>query len=115
MAKYLHLWRGSEAKMLECNRLRIDLGDGSTVLDYRIEDGSVQSRSLRVHDGKSLVVERDWHGLTPQQLSSLVKANQVVAHWLQVAGWAFLRQFALARRTSFLPNVADERSLNMAA
>ena len=46
--------------MLECNRLRIDLGDGSTVLDYRIEDGSVQSRSLRVHDGKSLVVERDW-------------------------------------------------------
>ncbi len=63
--------------MLECNRLRIDVGDGSTVLDYRIEDGSVQSRSLRLRDGKSPVVERDWHWLTPQQLSSLVKGNKV--------------------------------------
>src|ERR1051325_5240093 len=114
MAKYLHLLRGSEATMLECNRLRIDVGDGSTVLDYRIEDGSVQSRSLRVRDGKSPVVERDWHGLTPQQLSSLVKTNRVVAHWLSRRMGIF-KAVRACTDNSLLPDLADERSRNMAA
>jgi hypothetical protein len=114
VAKYLHHWCGSEATMLECNRLRIDVGDGSTVLDYRIEDGSVQSRSLRLRDGKSPVVERDWHLLTPQQLNSLVKANKVVAHWLSRRMGIF-KAVRACTDNSLLPDVAEERSRNMAA
>jgi hypothetical protein len=100
--------------MLECNRLRIDVGDGSTVLDYRIEDGSVQSRSLRVRDGKSLVVERDWHWLTPQQLSSLVKANKVVAHWLSRRMGIF-KTVRACTENSLFPDIAEQRSTDMAA
>jgi hypothetical protein len=114
MAKYLHRLVGSEATMLECNRLRIDVGDGSTVLDYRIEDGFVQSRSLRLRDGKSPVVERDWHWLTPQQLSSLVKANKVVAHWLSRRMGIF-NAVRACTENSLLSDVAEERSRNMAA
>jgi hypothetical protein len=100
--------------MLECNRLRIDVGDGSTVLDYRIAGGSVQSRSLRVRDGKSPVVERDWHWLTPQQLNSLVKANKVLAHWLSRRMGIF-KAVRACTDNSLLPDVAEERSRNMAA
>ena len=114
MAKYLHHWCGSEATMLECNRLRIDVGDGSTVRDYRIEDGSVQSRSLRVRHGKSPVVEEDWHLLTPQQLNSLVKANKVLAHWLSRRMGIF-KAVRACTDNSLLPDVAEERSRNMAA
>jgi hypothetical protein len=114
MAKYLHRGCGSEATMLECNRLRIDVGDGSTVLDYRIADGSVQSRSLRVRDGKSPVVERDWHLLTPEQLNSLVKANKVLAHWLSRRMGIF-KAVRACTDNSLLPDVAEERSRNMAA
>ena len=100
--------------MLECNRLRMDLGDGSTLLDYRIEDGVVKSRSLRVRDGKSPVVERDWHLLSPQQLSSLVRANKVVAHWLSRRMGIF-KAVRACTENSLFPDVADERSTDMAA
>ena len=36
------VWRGA----LACNRLRIDPSDGSPVVDYRIEDGRVERRTL---------------------------------------------------------------------
>ena len=68
--------------MLAWNRLRIDSRDGSQVVDYRIENGSVESRSLRTRDGKTPVTVREWHRLSPQELSSLVTSNKVLAHWL---------------------------------
>lgn len=67
--------------MLAWNRLRIDLGDGSTAVDYRIEDGCVESRKLKVSE-ESCEVRRAWHRLSPEELSSLVMSNKVVAHWL---------------------------------
>src|ERR1700751_3635863 len=69
-------------QMLACNRLRIDLWDGSAVVDYRIENGCVESRTLETAIERATATEEGWKRLTPEQLSSLVMADSVVARWL---------------------------------
>jgi len=59
--------------MLICNRLRIDCDDGSSVLDYRIENDRIEFRRLGTN----------WRQLTPDEISSHVMANSVVAEWLR--------------------------------
>ena len=68
--------------MLACNRLRIDPGDGSPVVDYRIENGSVESRTLEAAYESCTTTEKRWHRLTPDELTSHVMAETVVAQWL---------------------------------
>jgi hypothetical protein len=68
--------------MLAWNRLRIDPGDGSTVVDYRIQSGSVECRKVQIADDNYSEVPRYWHRLSPEELSDLVMSNKVVAHWL---------------------------------
>jgi len=70
--------------MLACNRLRIDLGNGSPALEYRIENGFVESRTLEADAATQGIpaIEKQWQRLTPQQLTSRVLADRVVAHWL---------------------------------
>jgi hypothetical protein len=68
--------------MLACNRLRIDPGDGSPVVDYRIESGGVESRTLETAAERTAATEKQWQRLTPEQLSSHVMTDTVVAHWL---------------------------------
>ena len=60
--------------MLTSNSLRIDRGDGSSVVDYRIENGSVETRTG---------TEGEWKRVTPEQLSAHVMSNTVVAQWLR--------------------------------
>jgi hypothetical protein len=67
--------------MLACNRLRIDPCDGSPVVDYRIENGCVESRTMETAEGGT-TSEKRWQRLTPEQLSSHVTAHTVVAQWL---------------------------------
>lgn len=67
--------------MIACNRLRIDPGDGSAVMEYRIKDGVVESRAVVCDAGKN--ADMGWHKLTPADLSSHVHANTVLAHWLR--------------------------------
>jgi hypothetical protein len=68
--------------MLTWNRLRVDPDDGSPVLDYRIEDGCVESRALETAPEGSTTTEERWQRLTPEQLSYHVMADTVVAQWL---------------------------------
>jgi hypothetical protein len=72
----------SGAHMLAFNRLRIDLGDGCPALEYRIEDGHVDSRILGCATERSGTIEALWQRLTPEQLRSHVMADTVVARWL---------------------------------
>lgn len=67
--------------MLACNRLRIDTGHGFPVTDYRIENGWVESRTLRSE--VDTPTEVGWQRLTPEQISSHVMADTVVAYWLR--------------------------------
>src|SRR5262249_25742868 len=62
-------------RMLARNRLRIDPGDGSPAVDYRIENGFVESRTP--------AIEKQWQRLTPEQLTSRVMADTVVLRWLR--------------------------------
>jgi len=71
------------AYMLACNRLRIDRDDGSAVADYRIEDDAVESRTLYTATEGSSDTEKQWHRLTPAQLSSHIMSDTVVARWLR--------------------------------
>ena len=64
-----------------CNKLRIDPNDGSPVLEYRIEDGQVERRTVETPALEGAATEAQWQ-LTTAQLASHVMANTVVAHWL---------------------------------
>ena len=68
--------------MLACKRLRIDPCDGSPVVDYRIENGIVESRTLEMAAEGGAKTDERWQRLTSEQLSSHVLANTVVAQWL---------------------------------
>jgi hypothetical protein len=61
--------------MLACNKLCIDPCDGSPVLDFRIENGCVESCTR-------IDTTQRWQQLTPEQLTSHVMSNTVVAQWL---------------------------------
>ena len=69
--------------MLECNRLRIDLGDGFHAVDYRIQYDNVESRTLETGSEANHGSEHPWHRLTADQLTSHVMAGTVVARWLR--------------------------------
>ncbi len=68
--------------MLACKRLRIDPCDGSPVVDYRIENGCVESRTLETAAEGGATTEERWQRLTPEQLISHAMADTVVAQWL---------------------------------
>ena len=66
--------------MLNANSLRIDRGDGSAIIDYRIQDGRVETRIVETADSGS---ESNWRSVTPEELSSHVMSNTMVAQWLR--------------------------------
>ena len=69
--------------MLACNTLRIDRDDASAVAHYRIEDDRVESRTLHTATDGNPDTEKLWQRLTPEQLSSHVMRDTVVAVWLR--------------------------------
>jgi hypothetical protein len=98
--------------MLTCNKLLVDPCDGSPVVDYRIEDGHVESRILEGTTGFATATEKHWQRLTPEQLSSHVMSNTVVARWLL----GRLGAHRLVRAcTSSANNEAQESSQQVAA
>jgi hypothetical protein len=72
--------RDRQGTMLIPNTLRIDRGNGSYIIDYRIQDGGVESRIL---DSTNVGTEFGWRPVSPKQLVSYVISNNVVAHWLR--------------------------------
>jgi len=71
-------WLSSpERCIMACNNLRIDLGDGSPVVDYRIENDRVETRTLEAEN------EKPWQRLTPEELTCQIMADTVVARWLR--------------------------------
>jgi len=70
--------------MLAVNRLRIDPGNGSPAVDYRIENGFVETRTLERDAKRSTVaIEKQWQRLTPEQLTSRIMADAVLLRWLR--------------------------------
>jgi len=65
--------------MAACNSLRIDPGNGSPIVEYRIRYGSVETRTLRVEEVGD---DKPWRKLSPEQLTSHVMSSPVLAYWL---------------------------------
>ena len=95
--------------MLACNRLRLDPGNGSPVVDYRIEDGCVESRTLETAT-ESTAIEKPWQRLTPEQLRSHVIAHTVVARWLSRRMGVQRLIGACGQDSSLANNEVQERS-----
>ena len=96
--------------MLPSNRLRVDLGDGSRAVDYRIEFGCVESRIVESVAEKNAMIEKPWHRLTANELSSHVMADTVVARWLRHKMGVHRLIRACNEDTSFLGKAAQEWS-----
>jgi hypothetical protein len=68
--------------MICWNRLRVDASDGSQGMEYRIEDGRVESRNLDLTQPTGEFVEIGWQPLTPEQLTTHVMEGAALANWL---------------------------------
>lgn len=101
--------------MLTCDRLRIDPAGASTAVDYRITDGCVETRNLQLAEDGRFMVERDWHRLTPEQLSSLVMANALLAHWLTRRMGIFSAIQACTRNSSTAASAMQDSPTELAA
>jgi hypothetical protein len=78
-------------------QLHLEAADGSATEEYRICDGKVEVRTLHPHSGFD-PPECSWHRLTPQQLSTHVERNTVVAQWLERRlGWRRLLQACVSQ------------------
>jgi hypothetical protein len=74
-------WNKGLGLKMTCTTLRIDPNDGSPVTEYRVEDGRLEHRTIRIL-AEPGAGDGQWQRLTREQLASLVSANTVVAHWL---------------------------------
>jgi hypothetical protein len=69
-------------------RLRLESVDGSPAKEYRINEGTVEVRTLDPEGGLEQLTAAVWRHLTPEQLSIHVERNTVVAQWLERRlGW----------------------------
>jgi CheY-like chemotaxis protein len=66
---------------MPCNILRIDPGNGSPVIEYRITNEGVETRIVRANDNFDSPSE--WQRLTGKQLTSHVLADTTLAYWLR--------------------------------
>lgn len=66
--------------LLTAKTLRIDRGRDCSIIDYRIQDGRVETRIV---DGATVGTENGWRPVSAEQLVSHVMRNTVIAHWLR--------------------------------
>ena len=65
---------------MACTTLRIDPGDNSPVLDYRIENGRVESR---ISFSPEETPQSDWKAVSPEELSEHVMSGTILSLWLR--------------------------------
>ena len=68
--------------LIRWNRLRVEASDGSHGMEYRIEDGRVESRNLDLTPQRGESADIGWLRLTSEQLAAHVRKGTVLAKWL---------------------------------
>lgn len=69
-------------------RLLVESDDGSPAMEYRIAGEKVEARVLPFGGELAKRADSLWRQLTPEQLSTHVESNTVVAKWLERRlGW----------------------------
>ncbi|HLB88178.1 MAG TPA: hypothetical protein VJK29_11040 [Terriglobales bacterium] len=90
-------------------RLRLERGDGSSVKEYRIENGIVEARTLDPNGQPDPQTGSDWQQLTPDQLAVHVERNTVVAQWLRRRlGWERLLCACITQEPTMQDVVEDQ-------
>jgi hypothetical protein len=90
--------------------LRLESLDGCTE-EYRIWEGEVE-----VREQHPVEEERGWHRLTPEELTSHVNRNTVVAQWLmRRLGWRRLLRACVADHNLYFVKEAQSASDHSAA
>src|SRR5215469_4280030 len=64
------------------NRLRVEASDGLHGMEYRIEEGRVESRNLDLTPQTGESADIGWQRLTSEQLTAHVREGTVLAKWL---------------------------------
>ena len=102
--------------MLAIKRLRIDSGNGSPAVDYRIKKGFVEIRTVEMDAAKRSTppIEKQWQRLTPEQLTSRVMADTVVLRWLRHRMGVY-RLIRACNQVSSSPNNPALKSFNRTA
>lgn len=102
--------------MLAWKRLRIDACNGSPAVEYRIENGFVENRTLETDASKksNLSIEKRWQRLTPEQLTLRVMADTVVLRWLRYR-MGIHRLIRACNQDSSSPTNLDMESSNRTA
>lgn len=92
--------------------LRLETPDGRAQ-EYRIRDGEIETRQP-YHDDRT-EDNREWHRLTPEQLTDHVNRSTVVAQWLERRlGWQRLLRVCVGNQYLYCvespKNTADRRA-----
>jgi hypothetical protein len=92
--------------MMTANTFHIDPNDGSPSVEYRIENGRLERRTVEAAAQGSVAVEAPWKLLTAEQVASEVVSSPAFARWLsrRLGVYSLLR--ACCQRLYF--SVSDE-------
>jgi len=71
-----------KGRFISWAKLRIDPNDGSPELEYRIENGRMEHRILKVPTQGDAEIEAQWQQLTPEELASHVLNSTILSDWL---------------------------------
>lgn len=92
------------------SRLRIEGNDGSCAVEYRIENGRVESRILHAPAAARDTADMQWQLLTPEQLTAHVLSSTALGYWLTRRMGAHALVRACHQRSSATNGVAQRRS-----
>lgn len=74
--------------MPENARLRLEPGDGSPVIDYRLQDNELEKRVLDASGRPNPQTGSPWQRLTPEHIAHHITSRTIVAYWLRrKLGW----------------------------
>lgn len=92
--------------------LRLEAPDGCAE-EYRIRDEHIEIRQLQDDATED---DRQWHQLTPEQLTDHVKRNTVVAQWLERRlGWRRLVRACVGEQALYSFGTAENTAERRAA
>ena len=89
--------------------LRLEAPDGSTVEEFRVSNGQIDTRQIRQPNERHSEPDGEWRQLTPEELSEHVRRNTAVSQWLKHRlGWRRLLRACTPDATLHCFGIAED-------